>query len=152
MIKIYRKKVAWMLMAGLLLGSLSGCQKKETGSIKGTAVQERESRPGRDTTMSAQEPEESKAMGRYSETEIELPEEIENHMKCGFFRGESGNLELYTKEGDYYSEAISDTFRYIYQDGVWERDEAWAGNDALKEKGIDLMYITWGMDKAYYLI
>lgn len=151
MIKIYRKKVAWILMAGLLLGSLSGCQKKEAGSIKETTAQEGESRPGSDTTMPDKEPGKSEAMGRYRETKIELPEETENHMKCGFVRGESGNLELYTKEGDYYSETISDTFRYIYQNGVWERDEAWAGNDALKEKGIDLMYVTWGMDKAYYL-
>lgn len=155
MIKIHKKGMAWLLIAGLVLGSLSGCQKKAGDTIEDigeTKAQAGESGPGGGST--AQLPEETGepgAMGRYGETEIELPQEMQNHMKCGFMKGESGSLELFTKEGDYYSEEISDTFRYVYQDGSWEKDEDWAGNSALKEKGIDLMGVAYGQDGSYYL-
>lgn len=155
MIKIHKKGMAWLLMAGLVLGSLGGCQKKAGGTIEDTGktkAQAGESGPGDGSTvLPSEEAKEPGAMGRYGETEIELPQEMENHMKCGFMKGESGSLELFTKEGDYYSDGISDAFHYVYQDGIWEKDENWAGNDALKEKGIDLMEAAYGQDGSYYL-
>ena len=150
MIKIHRGKTAWILAAGLLLGSLGGCQKKAADTIEETRTQAGESMQGSETWPS-EESKEPGAMGRYAETEVELPGELENHMNCGFMKGESGNPELFTKEGDYYSEDISDAFHYVYQNGVWEKDEGWAGNSALKEKGIDLMAVTYGQDGNYYL-
>ncbi len=129
--------------------------KKAGGTIEDTGktkAQAGESGPGDGSTvLPSEEAKEPGAMGRYGETEIELPQEMENHMKCGFMKGESGSLELFTKEGDYYSDGISDAFHYVYQDGIWEKDENWAGNDALKEKGIDLMEAAYGQDGSYYL-
>ena len=135
-----KKQIAWILIGGLLLGALGGCQKKTEGDIRETTVQEL-----------PQGLPESDAKGRYGETAVELPQGTENQRVCWFGMGEGGRLEMYTREGDYYSESAADAFRYVYQDGAWEKDENWAGNAAFKEHGIDPMFVTYGSDGRYYL-
>ena len=75
MIKIHKKGMAWLLMAGLVLGSLGGCQKKAGGTIEDTGktkAQAGESGPGDGSTvLPSEEAKEPGAMGRYGETEIE---------------------------------------------------------------------------------
>ncbi len=149
-IKIHKNKVAWLLMGGLILGTLGGCQKKTAGDVKETTIQAESGGKGEIKTPD-QESTEPKAMGRYVETAVELPKETEEQMWCWFGRGADGNLELYTTSGDYYSEGLNEVFRYVYRNGVWEKDEDWVGNAAFKAQGIDPMFVTYGQDGNYYL-
>ena len=91
---IGKRAAAWLLAAGLVLGLLGGCRKgevrEETGSLSAEGSTQAE-------TL-AQDKGELKAMGRYRETEVELPEEIKDQSYIRFMRGEGGNLELYTAD------------------------------------------------------
>lgn len=146
-----KKQIAWIIIGGLLLGTLGGCQKKTTGNICETTAQEENKQEESKQGETKAPPREPGAMGRYEETVVELPQEMENQMVCWFGKGKDGKMELHTREGDYYSEGGSEAFRYVYQDEVWTKDENWAGNAVFKENGIDPMFVTYGQNGIYYL-
>lgn len=152
--KSYKKHMAKFLITALAAGLLAGCGKSsgtaggELSGTEGTTAQ---------TDIPALPPEESGgdsqrtgAAGRYRETEVELPQEVQSQSLIRFLRGEGGILELYTAQRD--SEGKNtDTFRYQYLEGQWQPDSGWKGNEVMKEKGLDLMGVFYGKDGNYYL-
>ncbi len=144
---IGKRAAACFLAAGLVLGLLGGCRKgevrEETGSLPAEGSTQAET--------PAQDKGELKAMGRYRETEVGLPEEIKDQSYIRFMRGEGGNLELYTADREMPSGKLLEAFRYVCRGGNWERDEGWAGNGLAKDMGLDLSYVDYGGDGKYYL-
>lgn len=162
-VKKLKNMAACILAAALTAGLICGCQ-KETGQSVGTSSMAGEqagengsSKENPSKEKNAANPDGSgegenptEAMGRYREIEMELPEEVEEQSLIGFFRGEEDVLELYTVERD-ASGYVADAFRYLYRDSKWEKDEAWAGKDLLKEHGLDMELVAYGADGRYYL-
>lgn len=150
----WKKSVCGLLAAVLTAGLLCGCQPKisEEGTAAGL------SGAGTQEAGSEQKPlEEAKgqengtqARGRYRETEMELPAQVKGQSLISFGWGKEEKLELYTAERDSSGE-VQDTFRYTFQDEVWEMDENWPGKEMLKEYGLDIMSVIWGKDGFYYL-
>ena len=152
MTKTCRTYMAKILIAVLTAGLLGGCQRPPKGEGESPASSER---PVSDTAGTGDTPDlkqgkEPAAMGRYRETELELPEGTESQSLICFISGEGGRMELYTaaKGG---SEKSSDVFRYRYEEETWKRDEDWAGAGALRDRGLDLMNVVYGQDGNYYL-
>lgn len=162
-VKKLKNMAACILAAALTAGLICGCQ-KETGQSVGTssmageqAEENGSSKENPSKEKNAANPDGSgegenptEAMGRYREIEMELPEEVQEQSLIGFFRGEEDVLELYTVERD-ASGYVADAFRYLYRDSKWEKDEAWAGKDLLKEHGLDMELVAYGADGRYYL-
>ena len=162
-VKKLKNMAACILAAALTAGLICGCQ-KETGQSVGTSSMAGEqagengsSKENPSKEKNAANPDGSgegenptEAMGRYREIEMELPEEVQEQSLIGFFRGEEDVLELYTVERD-ASGYVADAFRYLYRDSKWEKDEAWAGKDLLKEHGLDMELVAYGADGRYYL-
>lgn len=141
-----KKITAWLLAAGLILGTLGGCQKNGVQTGKDSM----EKNPAQ-TESSASGQGESTAKGRYRETEVDLPGEAKGQSFIQLMKGEEGNLELYTAQRAPDSGLILDAFRYVCRDGSWEQDADWEVNQTLKDLGIDLWYITYGGDHRYYI-
>ena len=89
-------------------------------------------------------------MGRYGETEVELPQEAESQSLIQFLKGEEGNLELYTAVRD-SSGNVEEAFRYRHLEGSWQRDEGWPGSQVMGDRNLDLMGVYYGQDGNYYL-
>ena len=145
--KIYGKITAWILAAGLAVGLLSGCQKREVNKIQESTASIGVNGQG---PISGHEPENSGALGRYGETQMELPEEIKEQSLCQFIRGTGGDLELFTMNRD-SSGTVTKVFHYRYQNGAWEKEENWQGEQILKDRSLDLSLVTYGMDKGCYI-
>lgn len=148
-----RRGLAWILIGGLAAGGLGGCQKGGTGNDpSGQTEDSMDSRGGSEiNTAPGQKEIENGAMGRYGETQVLLPESVEEQAYVGFLKGEGGNMELYTVKRDEDSLEIVDAFRYICRDGVWQWDEGWEGNRILKEEGLDFANVAYGLDGKYYV-
>ena len=151
--KMYKKGLAWLLAFGLLSGILVGCQNKTEEKQKNLLQEPQSEQTGisGENQASDQSTGESKAMGRYGETEIALPEEVENQSLIQFIRGKDGMIELYTADREESSGTVINAFRYLYQNESWQQDIEWAGNAVLKEYGLDLMYVGYGQDGQYYM-
>lgn len=113
MTKTCRTYMAKILIAVLTAGLLGGCQRPPKGEGESPASSERpvsDTDGTGDTPDLKQEGKEPAAMGRYRETELELPEGTESQSLICFISGEGGRMELYTaaKGG---SEKSSDVFR-----------------------------------------
>ena len=149
--KMYKKGLAWLLAFGLLSGILVGCQNKTEEKQKNLSQEPQSEQTGisGENQASDQSTGESKAMGRYGETEIALPEEVENQSLIQFIRGKDGMIELYTADREESSGTVINAFRYLYQNESWQQDIEWAGNAVLKEYGLDLMYVGYGQDGQY---
>lgn len=145
--KAYGKMTAWILAAGLAVGLLSGCQKREENKIGESTASIGVTGQG---PISGHEPESPGALGRYGETEVELPEEIKEQSLCQFTRGTGGELELFTMNRE-PSGTVTEVFHYVYHNGTWEREEDWQGEQILKDNGLDLSLVTYGMDKECYI-
>lgn len=157
--KSYKRSLAWILVLALLAGLTAGCQKKpETGKdLAGTEGDAQDpfgrQSPGQksgDWESPGQGSQGPVAMGRYRETEIDLPQEMDDQCLVRFTRGASGNLELYTIRRD-PSGRMLEAFAYEYQDGHWERLADWPGARVLKERDLYLDYVEQGQDGNCYL-
>lgn len=144
----YRKHIAGTLIAALAAGLLVSCGQPS----KSGGTEEKPDIPVLDPTVSGTgaDQEEPMAMGRYRETEMKLPEELEGGSLIRFLKGENGILELYTAQREFSGKAAQ-SFRYQYMDGSWERDEDWPGDGVMKERNLDLMNVFYGQDGRYYL-
>ncbi len=150
----FGKHMARLLITVVAAWALGGCQ-KPSGSSEGPG-----SRPVEDTGAGSSQEESGGlenqggdrqgAMGRYGETEVELPQETEDQSLVQFLRGEEGGLELYTAVRD-SSGNTAEAFRYRYVGDAWQRDEDWAGGRALADRGLDIMGVFYGQDGNYYL-
>lgn len=149
----YKKYGAWILIAGLMASLLGGCQ-KNTGSSDNSQSQESQGQGREDSAKGSQraeeESEEPKAKGRYRETLMELPEGAGEQSFIQFTRGEGGKLELYTVGRDSSGNVI-DGYQYICDNGSWQKTEDWQGITVIKDKGLDLDYVEYGLDGQYYL-
>ena len=160
-----KKSLAWLLALTLLAGLTAGCQKQpETGKTpvgtEGGAAQDPSGQqsPGQQSGDSENPGQASQgqasqgpaAMGRYRETEIDLPQELDDQCLVRFTRGVSGNLELYTIRQD-ASGGMEEAFAYEYRDGHWERLADWPGVRVLKERNLYLDYVEQGRDGNCYL-
>lgn len=125
-----------LLIAVLVAMSLSGC------SSDGKKVSEPEDKHG-----SGQG---GKAMGRYTESEIPLPEGISHSSIINFQNGKDGNPVLFTKEE---KDGKADFSAYLLTDGfAWEKQECrW-----LDELGLDYEHssigLTYGEDGRWYVL
>lgn len=152
--KSYRKHTAIFLAAALTALLAAGCG--GSSGTPGAAPSETGGTSAR-ADIPVPSPEESGAdsqgavaMGRFTETEMELPEEAASQSLLGFLRGQGGNLELYTAQRD--SEGINgDAFRYEYLDGQWQQDQGWTGGQVMKDRDLDPMAVFYGKDGNYYL-
>ena len=128
-----RNRIAVLLAASLLAGALAGCS--GTGGSGGTNV----AGPGGETAGTAAA---DTAMGRYVESNIELPVQ-EGGQVLDVIQVENGALELYSRNGQ-------ETARYIYRDGGWEKQEK-----SLLE-GITIPFgtshLAYGEDQNRYLL
>ena len=161
--KGYGKFPVWILVTVLAAGLLGGCR-TGTGKDTGTTGQMEESLPdgqegsgqseagqeGRGQGSQGGRPQGPVAMGRYKETELPVPEEVRNQRLVRFLRGASGELELYTIEGD-FSEEAAEPFWYVYREGSWQKQADWPGSRVLKEREMDLAWVTLGQDHQFYL-
>ncbi len=161
--KGYGKFPVWILVTVLAAGLLGGCR-TGTGKDTGTTGRMEESLPdgqegsgqseagqeGRGQGSQGGRPQGPVAMGRYKETELPVPEEVRNQRLVRFLRGASGELELYTIEGD-FSEEAAEPFWYVYREGSWQKQADWPGSRVLKEREMDLAWVTLGQDHQFYL-
>lgn len=101
-----KRLISALLAAGLLAGALSGCGQSSFTETQGTTGPGAQTEaPGGDTPP----------MGRYVESEIELPAESREEIR-DFIQNESGALEVYTqKDGE--------VRRYILEGQEWKRQE-----------------------------
>lgn len=162
-----RNVLAWILAVGLAAGLLGGCG-SNTGKAGESQVPDggsgQEEDQGNSPDQEVDRDGEPKAMGRYVETEIELPQELQGRSFLQLLKGKDGSLELYAAERGPSGE-ILDTVCYVYQEGaggvsedgdgtgegVWKRKEDWTGNEFMKERAMDLETVVLGRDGAYYL-
>lgn len=140
-----KKVLAWGVLAGIMAGGLCGCQKtgdnSGAGSSGGTV--------GSEEVMVGKENEETGALGRFRETEMELPPETAGKSLLRFAKGQDGVLEMFmVKRED--SGKVLEGCCYRYRDGSWSREE-WPGYAQAEERGIDLELVTYGMDGYYYM-
>ncbi|MCI8887350.1 MAG: carbohydrate ABC transporter substrate-binding protein [Hungatella sp.] len=155
--RIYKKLEAWALAIGLAAGILGGCGRNQTAPEAGSTRPVQETTQGDEEKGKREAKEESRepgAKGRYRETEVKLPEEIENQTFLWFGRGEEGRLELFTMEWDTAwgaQSSVADSFRYVCKDGTWEKSEDWPGGKAAKDRGLDPICIEYGLDGHFYI-
>ncbi len=161
--KIYsgrlKRHMATILAAALAAGLLGGCQKPSGSGAESVSRQEgngREGGSGEDSGSGEASGSQNQgsgrqdAMGRYGETEVELPQEAESQSLIQFLKGEEGNLELYTAVRD-SSGNVEEAFRYRHLEGSWQRDEGWPGSQVMGDRNLDLMGVYYGQDGNYYL-
>lgn len=165
----YKKTVAKILAVVLAAGMLCGCHGGGAGTGLGAGTNPGAegsaaagARTGEDAlsgegnasseqdVLNGEEGRGEAAMGRYRETEIALPSEVQEQSLLWFGWGKDDLLELYTARRE-PSGAVTDTFRYIFRDAVWECDREWAGNALFKEHGLDAEIVIYGGDGRYYL-
>jgi len=148
-----RRTAAWLLAVVLMTSALGGCQKKAGASGENTGGQNGtgQSQTSGQSQLPGQKGTAPEAMGRYGETEVGLPEGVSEQGFIQFTRGENGNMELYTVDRDEATGNVLDVFRYVCQDGDWQQDENWEGSQILKDRGIDLNYVAYGMDGNCYV-
>ena len=141
------RRAAWGLAICLTVSAIGGCAKK-TGPSEDSMGGESQTEAR--SPVSGQNETEPGAMGRYGETKVQLPQSIEEQSFIQFIRGKEGGMELYTADRVPDTGAVLEAYRYVYQDGSWQQDQGWAGNQALKDLEIDLMHVAFGMDGNYY--
>lgn len=138
---------AWGLAICLIMSAFGGCRKKTGPSEDGTGG---ESQTQVRSPIYGQNETQIGAMGRYGETKVQLPQNIEEQSFIQFIRGKNDRMELYTAERVPDTGTVLETFRYVYEDGSWQQDQDWAGNQAMKDLEISLTDIVFGMDGNYY--
>lgn len=133
----FLKKITAMGLAACLAGSLlAGC---------GAAEDTKDPVPPSETGKE----EEIEPMGRYVETEIELPEGIENDRFISFFRGKDGKLELYTALPNDQGN-LTEAKRFVREGDGWKQEEAWWERVKPRDISVEIRRVFYGLDGKYY--
>lgn len=162
--KIWKKGTALILALGLIGGLLGGCQRTSDGQSQtgagmpgqGQAGFESGQADGQNGLSGAEHgktgsfSEERAAMGRYVETQVELPKEAAAGSLIAFFRGEGRKLELYTSQWDVPGE-IDEVYRFIREGDTWKEDAGWWKEKEGRLPFLALWHVIYGQDGRYYI-
>lgn len=130
------KKISCVFLAFLMLVSLAGC--KKDGEVVGELSE--------NTEGGAEN--ENKAMGRYVEKEMSLPENMDQEQVMLFENNQKGEptFYCYNKSG---KEAAFSTYS-LKKDGTYEQKEIeWLNSLKLKSKGLHITYVNGKDGNAY---
>ncbi|MBS5064362.1 MAG: hypothetical protein KHZ58_11345 [Hungatella hathewayi] len=142
MIKL-RRIMSVMLAVVLAAGAIAGC------GTKGGSGQTGET-PVKESTSGEPPSGETAAMGRYKEETVGLPDEMKDELYYTAFQGKDNKMELYTGKRNENSEIV-EICRYVYDNNMWVKDEAWWGPALQQQYDISFKTVIYGMDNRYYL-
>lgn len=131
--KVIKKAACAVLAAALAISALAGCGVNRSGV---------ENLPSGEASIPGEA-----AKGRYIETEMELPEVLQDSSLINFTKEEDGTMNLFARTTDIYENIVY--IYYSFDGSKWTENTDWWGMDLI-ELGLSPSHIAYGADGFYY--